>query len=194
MDTPKVDPQLTTTIVKSYVGHHTVVAGQVPELITLVHRALGQLGTPLQPEEVHAPAVSVRQSVHHEYVVCLDCGFRGKTLRRHINAQHGLSPDKYLARWGLRRDHPLTAPAYSEQRSSLAKEHRFGRRSTAGVTPKARPVVAEAAMAASAETQTPAASRRRARSRSKQADFVNEAVAASRRARTGRPRSRPALR
>src|SRR5215472_7324302 len=110
MDTPKVDPQLTTTIVKSYVGHHTVVAGQVPELITLVHRALGQLGTPLQPEEVHTAAVSVRQSVRHEYVVCLDCGFRGKTLRRHINAQHGLSPDKYLARWGLRRDHPLTAP------------------------------------------------------------------------------------
>ena len=171
MDTPKVDPQLTTTIVKSYVGHHTVVAGQVPELITLVHRALGQLGTPPQPEEVHTPAVSVRQSVRHEYVVCLDCGFRGKTLRRHINAQHGLTPDKYLARWGLRRDHPLTAPAYSEQRSSLAKELGLGRKSTA-----------------------PAASRRRSRSRSKQADFVNEAVAASRRARTGRPRSRPALR
>ena len=88
MDTEKVDPHLTATIVGSYVRHHTVGADQVSDLIATVHRALGQLGQPNQPEEVRTPAVSVRRSVSQDYVVCMDCGYRGKTLRRHISTRH----------------------------------------------------------------------------------------------------------
>jgi predicted transcriptional regulator len=50
-------------------------------------------------------------------------------LRRHIEAQHGLSVNDYRARWGLSPEHPLTAPAYSERRSAFAKEVGLGRRS-----------------------------------------------------------------
>ena len=78
----EIDPHFTARIVESYVRHHTVGTGQVSELITSVHAALAQLGRPSQPEEVLIPAVSIRQSVRHEYVVCLDCGYRAKTLRR----------------------------------------------------------------------------------------------------------------
>src|SRR5271170_4042742 len=122
METETVDPHLTAKIVRNYVRHHTVEVGGLSDLITTVHRALGELGQPNHPEEVRTPAVSVRHSVHQDYVVCLDCGYRGKTLRRHINRQHGLSRDEYRKRWGLRNDHPLTAPAYTERRSMLAKE------------------------------------------------------------------------
>jgi len=68
MDPQKVDPYLTTKIVRSYVKHHTVGASQVSGLITSVH-ALSQLGKPNQPEEVLVPAVPVRQSVRHDYVL-----------------------------------------------------------------------------------------------------------------------------
>jgi predicted transcriptional regulator len=61
-------------------------------------------------------------------VVCLECGFRAKFLRRHLGVQHGLSVDEYRARWTLRSDHPLTAPAYSERRAAVAKEIGLGRR------------------------------------------------------------------
>jgi hypothetical protein len=67
-------------------------------------------------------------------VVCLDCGYRGKTLRRHISSRHSLSADEYRRRWGLRPDHPLTAPAYSEHRSTLAKQLGLGRKPNAGAT------------------------------------------------------------
>ena len=73
MNNEVLDPHLTTKIVTSYVRHHTVGTDQVSELISSVHRALGQLGRPVQPQEVLTPAVSVRRSVHHDYVVCLDC-------------------------------------------------------------------------------------------------------------------------
>jgi len=139
MEPQKVDPHLTARIVRSYVQHHTVGTGQVSELITSVHRALGQLGRPAQPEEVLTPAVSVRQSVRQDYVVCLDCGHRARMLRRHISTRHSLNPDEYLKRWGLRRNHPLTAPAYSEQRSTMAKQLGLGRKPKAQVAPAATP-------------------------------------------------------
>jgi hypothetical protein len=39
-----------------------------------------------------------------------------------IASAHELSPNDYRAKWGLSREHPLTAPGYSDQRSGLAKQ------------------------------------------------------------------------
>jgi predicted transcriptional regulator len=177
MDTGKLDPQLTVTIVGSYVRHHTVGADQVSDLIATVHRALGDLGHPNQPEEVRTRAVSVRRSVSQDYVVCMDCGYRGKTLRRHISTRHGLNRDEYLSRWGLRRDHPLTAPAYSERRSILAKEVGLGRKSTAEMAPAASPIAAPAPADADRKSEATPAPKRRSRSRPKPADIADEAAA-----------------
>ena len=69
----------------------------------------------------------IRRSVQRDAVVCLECGWKGKMLRRHLSTRHGLSGEEYLRRWSLPSDHPLTAPTYSEQRSSLAKELGLGR-------------------------------------------------------------------
>ena len=74
MNTEKIDPHLTAMIVRSYVQHHRVGTDQISDLITSVHQAFGQLGQPVVAEEVLVPAVSVRRSVHQDYVVCLDCG------------------------------------------------------------------------------------------------------------------------
>jgi len=132
MNPQPVNPLLTAKIVESYLQHHTVGISELPDLITSVHRSLRELGTSSAPEAAPAPAVSVRQSVHPDYVVCLDCGYRGRTLRRHISSRHGLSREEYLRRWGLRPDHRLTAPAYSERRSTMCKGPRFGSQTNCG--------------------------------------------------------------
>jgi predicted transcriptional regulator len=139
VNTDKASPHLTAKIVQSYVRHHRLGPDQLPGLITSIHRAIGQLGQPPEPDEVLTPAVSVRRSVQHDFVICLDCGYRAKMLRRHIATRHGLSPDEYRQRWGLKSNHPLTAPAYSERRSTLAKELGLGRRSMTEVAPVAAP-------------------------------------------------------
>jgi predicted transcriptional regulator len=133
------EAHLTTKIVQSYVRHHRLGPDQLSDLITSIQRAIGQLGQPSELEEVRTPAVSVRRSVRHDYVICLDCGHRGKTLRRHISIRHGLDRDEYLRRWGLKSDHPLTAPAYSERRSTLAKALGLGRKSVTEVAPTPTP-------------------------------------------------------
>jgi predicted transcriptional regulator len=192
METEKVASHFTAKIVRSYVRHHTVGAAQLSDLITTVHRALGELGQPYHPEEVRTPAVSVRRSIHQDYVVCLDCGYRGKTLRRHISTRHDLSRDEYLKRWGLRNDHPLTAPAYSERRSVLAKELGLGRKPKAPAGPAVSPPAAPEQVYTVPEPEAPATRRRRSRSASNTADVANEPLVEPKPARKRRPRSRVA--
>jgi len=195
VNTEETNPHSTVMIVSSYVRHHRVGPEQLSDLITSVHQALSQLGQPVQPEEVLVPAVSVRRSVHHDYVVCMDCGYRAKTLRRHIGIRHGLSRDEYLRRWGLKSDHPLTAPAYSERRSTLAKALGLGRKSTAqAVLAKAGPAVTPTAAPMPEGTdqgsQATPARRRGSRSAAKSADCENELMAKPKPARKRRSRSR----
>jgi predicted transcriptional regulator len=145
----QVDPHLVSRIVGNYVKHHKLGAEQLGGLIADVHRALGGLiadvhralgglGSVAPPEEPPAPAVPIRRSVRPDYVVCLDCGFRAKMLRRHIRQVHGLEPAAYRAHWHLPADHPLTAPSYAAQRSAFAKEIGLGQRQrTIGAPPPA---------------------------------------------------------
>jgi len=157
---PTLDRQLTTDIVAGYVRRNQIGADQLPALISTVHQALVGLGKPpTEANQERTPAVPIRRSVHSDYVVCLECGWRGQMLRRHLTTGHGLSIDQYRARWKLRRDHPLTAPSYSERRSGLAKQLGLGR---SGRRSRARPEAVAPGRSPAPRPQ----SRRRGRSRS----------------------------
>jgi predicted transcriptional regulator len=56
-------PNLTAMIVSKYVGHHTLAANELSDLITTVHQAIRRLGQPAEPEGIRSPAVSIRRSV-----------------------------------------------------------------------------------------------------------------------------------
>ena len=128
---------LVVEIVSSYVKKNPIAPTDIPTLINAVYQSLVTAGKAAEPEAERTPAVPIRQSVRLQYIVCLDCGWRGKMLRRHANSTHGLTPEQYRARWKLSPDYPLTAPAYSEQRSTLAKRVGLGR-GTKGRRPRGR--------------------------------------------------------
>jgi predicted transcriptional regulator len=137
----KVNPNLVAGIISSYVAKNSVPVDQVGGLIAAIHQALSGLGNaePTRPGPL-VLAVPVRRSVQPDYVVCLECGFRAKTLRRHLRMHHGLEVGAYRARWKLPTDHPTTAPAYSERRSAMAKELGLGRKlAAAAVEPPPAP-------------------------------------------------------
>jgi predicted transcriptional regulator len=150
--------QRATEIVAAYFARNQVAADQLPSLISTVHQALGQLGEPTtESVAARTPAVSARQSVHRDYVVCMDCGWKGRMLKRHLMAAHGLSVEQYRARWSLPRDHAMTAPAYSERRSLVAKQFGLGRN---------RGASAEMTVVPETETATASQPKRRGRPRS----------------------------
>jgi predicted transcriptional regulator len=137
----KVNPGLVAEIVSRYVAKNSIAIDQIGGLIASVHRTLSGLGpnAPAATPEAEklTPAVSIRRSVQPDYVVCLECGFRGKILRRHLLTAHGLEPAAYRGRWKLAIDHPLTAPAYSASRSVMAKQLGLGRKPAAAEMPAA---------------------------------------------------------
>lgn len=134
--------ELTVEIVSSHVTKNSVSAGDLPTLIHGVHQALASLGQPQQePEpEAKAPAVSVRASIKPDHLVCLVCGKKQKTLKRHIQ-QHGMTPQEYRQAFDLKEDYPMVAPAYSERRSEMAKAIGLGSKGrfagTGDVSPQA---------------------------------------------------------
>jgi predicted transcriptional regulator len=114
-------------IVSSYLKKNQMAPADLPALITSVYQSLQSL-VKAQDPELQTPAVSVRQSVTRDYVICLDCGWRGVILRRHIAAMHGLNNSEYRAKWNLPHEHALTAPAYSERRAAIANQIGLGQR------------------------------------------------------------------
>jgi MucR family transcriptional regulator, transcriptional regulator of exopolysaccharide biosynthesis len=125
-----VDLSLVAEIVRSYVAQNSIGVDQVAGLIATVHRSLSGLGqsAPASAPAPLVPAVPIRRSVQRDHVVCLECGYRGQMLRRHLSVSHGLEPAEYRVRWKLPADHPITAPVYSERRSMMAKGIGLGRK------------------------------------------------------------------
>jgi predicted transcriptional regulator len=119
----------TADIVAAYVTRNSVSPADIPRLIGEVHGSLLKLLEPATPapEGPREPAVSIRRSITPEALVCIDCGKKFRTLKRHLNTEHGLTPDQYRDRWHLPTDYPVVAPNYSERRSTMAKNIGLGR-------------------------------------------------------------------
>ena len=66
-----------------------------------MHDALTSTGSPA-PEvtEQKSPTVSLRASLKPEYLVCMECGRKQNTLRRHLRSAHGMSPEQYRKAYG----------------------------------------------------------------------------------------------
>jgi predicted transcriptional regulator len=123
--------RMTTDVVAAYLRNNPLPSSQIADIINAVYRSLRTLERRGElSEEVAKPAVSVRKSIHPEYLVCLEDGKKLKMLKRHLRSSYNLSPDQYRQKWGLPPDYPMVAPNYAEQRSAFAKKIGLGRTST----------------------------------------------------------------
>ena len=120
---------LTAEIVAAHVGNNAVAGTEVGALIQSVFDTLRGLASdePAVPVEL-TPAVPIKRSVTDDAIVCLEDGKKLKMLKRHLMTDHGLTPEQYRARWGLKPDYPMVAPTYSAQRQALAKQIGLGRK------------------------------------------------------------------
>jgi predicted transcriptional regulator len=173
--------RLTSQIVAAYVRKNLIQTDQIAGLINSVHSTLSGLGNEIVEEPPRVPAVSVRRSVHADYIICIECGYKGKMLKRHLQSRHGLSVTQYRSRWELSSDYPTTAANYSERRSQLAKSIGLGHG-------RAQPA---AIPAAAAVPETPPEKPAR-RSASKAAKTRTSAKKASNRSRSRKPSSKAA--
>jgi len=134
---------LTSQIVAAYVAANAVDARAVAGLIRDIHQSLvalepgrlepgdatsGATRTRPEPPTTQRSAVEIRKSVFADHLICLEDGQKLTTLKRHLRAAHGLTPDQYRAKWGLPASYPMVAPAYGKTRSAMAKASGLGRK------------------------------------------------------------------
>jgi predicted transcriptional regulator len=138
--------ELTAEIVSAYVSNNPLSVSEVSSVIMSVAANLSALAgappasVPPKPE----PAVAVRRSVSRDQITCLVCGGKHKVLKRHLAVAHQLTPAEYRERYGLKRDYPMAAPSYVEERSQIARRIGLGRpRKAAGRRSRAAAPAAE---------------------------------------------------
>ena len=128
---------LTSDIVAAHVSNNDVAVADVTALITNVYSALAGLGETVEIEEPKPqPAVSIRNSIKPDYIVCLEDGKKLKMLKRYLRTNFNMSPEEYRARWNLPADYPMVAPNYAEKRRDLAKKIGLGRKPGTVVRPR----------------------------------------------------------
>ncbi len=128
MDNPETRSELlglTSKIVTAHLSANSVAPADLPGMINGVYGALANTIAPAEPPA--EPAVAIKKSVTPNHIACLEDGKKYKMLKRHLRTVHKLSPEEYRQKWGLASDYPMTAPAYAEQRSVLAKAAGLGK-------------------------------------------------------------------
>lgn len=115
---------MTTDIVASFVAKNSIEAEEMPNFIQLVYSSLSGLN-----ENKHAqladqkdPAVPIEESVHSDYLICLEDGKKVVVLKRYLRHFYNMTPDEYRARWDLPKDYPMIPSNYAKQRSAIGKK------------------------------------------------------------------------
>jgi predicted transcriptional regulator len=133
------DKALVAQILSAYLSNNSVAPADLPSVIETVKKAFGggdvfsdaSVGEVVEKRQ---PAVPVRKSVASDAITCLCCGDKFKSLKRHLQAEHKLTPDEYRTAFDLKKDYPIVAPDYAAQRSALAKSLGLGRKPGARIT------------------------------------------------------------
>jgi len=118
----------TASLVAAYVSRNAVGVGELPVLIDQVHTAISVLqgSTAGSTSAWTGPtAAQIEASIGQDGLISFIDGRPYKTLKRHLTA-HGLTPERYRAKFGLPADYPMVAPSYAERRSQIAKAIQLG--------------------------------------------------------------------
>ncbi|MDF1732091.1 MAG: MucR family transcriptional regulator [Minwuia sp.] len=121
---------MTVQIVTAYVAKNEIGVDGLVSLIGDTQSALSGIdsGEVSPDQRGQEPAVPIEQSIKDQYLICLEDGRKLKTLRRHLHAAYGMTPEQYRAKWLLPPDYPMVAPAYSRQRSEFARKSGLGKK------------------------------------------------------------------
>ncbi|MBD5398689.1 MucR family transcriptional regulator [bacterium] len=116
----------TSQIVSSYISNNTMEKNDIPNLIETVYSNLIFI-TDKTSAYTLEPSVDIKDSIHPEYLVCLEDGKKLKMLKRYLKTKYNMTDVEYREKWALPPDYPMIAPNYAKKRSSLAKKTGLGK-------------------------------------------------------------------
>ncbi|MGH1587133.1 MucR family transcriptional regulator [Methylobacterium phyllosphaerae] len=114
-------------IVAAYVSRNAVEVAALPGLIDQVHTAIALLRGTASGSGGGLSQAQVEASIQDAGLISFIDGRAYQTLKRHLTA-HGLTPERYRAKYGLPADYPMVAPGYAARRSVIARAIQLGQK------------------------------------------------------------------
>jgi predicted transcriptional regulator len=117
-------------IASAYITSHKTPLEDISAVITHVFRSLSAIENNPQGLTAKAhkePAVPISESVHDDYIVCLEDGKKLHMLKRHLGSMYHMTLDEYKERWSLPHDYPTVSPSYARRRSAIAQKTGLGK-------------------------------------------------------------------
>ena len=103
---------------------------EISTVITHVFQTLATIENNPQGLKAKAhkePAVPINESVHDDYIVCLEDGKKLHMLKRHLGSMYHMTLDEYKARWSIPHNYPTVSPSYARRRSAIAQKTGLGK-------------------------------------------------------------------
>ncbi len=119
----------TTEVVSAYLANNEVSIDNIPEVMRKAFSAIAEITREaynLRNRPALTPAVPVEESVHDDYIICLEDGKKLQMLKRHLSTVYNMTLEQYKERWALPVDYPVVSPNYAKRRSDIAKTTGLG--------------------------------------------------------------------
>ena len=121
---------LVVDLTSAYISKNSVAVDEVENLLerfsNVLVKTLKSINQSAASNPSRRPAVAVEDSVHDDYLICLEDGKKLQMLKRHLMTVYNMSIEQYKERWGLSADYPSVAPAYARRRSCIARSTGLG--------------------------------------------------------------------
>jgi predicted transcriptional regulator len=113
-------------IAKAQAGVRNMTEEEIASLVQAIADQLRNVQTHVEEKRGQGrqkPAVDPRKSsIREKSVICLECGQAFKILSKRHLATHGMTPQDYKAKWGLKKNQSLVAKSLSRQRRKKMQE------------------------------------------------------------------------
>lgn len=102
------------------------INGMIAKLVAGIMQTASNGVTDGIPEE--GPFVDPKKSIKESSITCLECGKNFKILTRKHLALHGLTPEEYRAKYGMKKGQPLACKALARERRKKMKDMKLWER------------------------------------------------------------------
>ena len=104
------------------------INGMVQNVAAGIMQAAGAGGNEAAHEEGQGSSMDPKKSIRESSITCLECGKSFKVITRKHLLTHGLTPDEYRAKYGMKKGMALIAKGLQRERRKKMKDMKLWER------------------------------------------------------------------
>lgn len=113
--------QAAATVMSGFVSAHKTPLEDVASVFKTILESVSGAAKPGGNIAGLEPAAKFEDSVANDYIICMVCGRRMRSLKQHLRTVHDLTPEAYRTLWNLPDDYPIVAETLSKSRSIVSR-------------------------------------------------------------------------